>query len=88
MTTNTVIKEIYIEEDHEKFVTDFSPMYGKYSCLFNRRFIFRGESSETFRKLLPTSLRENNKDKLFRLAQIPKENSSDPSQMMSLELFY
>jgi len=69
------MKEICIKEDEQKFFTDFSPMNGEYSFLFNMdRFIFRGERSENFGKLLPTSLREDNKEKIYLLGQMSGMN--------------
>jgi|GEM_PF-1005871 len=81
MTTNKVMREIYIEEDDKKFFTDFSPMNGEYSFLFNMdRFIFRGERSERFGKLLPTSLREDNREKICLLGNMFRVSSSSPQK--------
>ncbi|MGT8905569.1 FRG domain-containing protein [Bacillus safensis] len=79
VTTTNVLKEVWIEEN-DLFFQDFSPD-GKYSFLFES-YIFRGERTEKFKKLLPTSLREdrNSIERLYGFANIsldqdhPKEH--------------
>lgn len=85
LTTTKVLKEIVIKEN-ELFFQDFSPI-GKYSFLFDG-FIFRGERTEKFKKLLPTSLREdiNSVEKLYGFAQL---NGIDKNHSQySFESFY
>lgn len=68
------------------FFKDFSPV-GKYSFLFER-FIFRGERTEKFNKLLPTSLREDkgSVEKLYGFAQLSSMDISHPQY--NFESFY
>ena len=85
MTTSKVLKEVWIE-DNDTFFIDFSPI-GKYSFLF-KRYIFRGERTEKFEKLLPTSLRENEAsiNNLYGYAQLPGMNTSHSQH--KFESFY
>jgi hypothetical protein len=75
LVTSKVLKEVWLEEN-DMFFTDFSPV-GKYSFLFER-YIFRGERTERFIKLLPTSLREDNRsiDKLYGYSKLGMDNSN------------
>lgn len=85
MTTSKVLKEVWIE-DNDAFFIDFSPT-GKYSFLFER-YIFRGERTEKFGKLLPTSLRENDAsiNNLYGYAEISGMNTSHSQH--KFESFY
>ncbi|WP_059174060.1 FRG domain-containing protein [Bacillus sp. FJAT-27445] len=85
MVTKKVLKEVWIE-DSNLFFQDFSPV-GKYSFLFER-FIFRGERTEKFHKLLPTSLREdkNSVEKLYGFAQLGGMDMTHPQY--NFESFY
>lgn len=57
MVLPKVLEEIWLKDDNTLF-QEFSP-YGKYSFLFNDNYLFRGERTEKYNKLLPTVLREN-----------------------------
>ncbi|MDO7267094.1 FRG domain-containing protein [Shouchella clausii] len=85
MVTSKVLKEVWLE-DNDMFFKDFSPV-GKYSFLFER-FIFRGERTEKFNKLLPTSLREDkgSVEKLYGFAQLSSMDISHPQY--NFESFY
>jgi hypothetical protein len=85
LTTSKVLKEVWIE-DNDVFFIDFSPV-GKYSFLFER-YIFRGERTEKFNKILPTSLRENELSikNLYGYAKLPGMDVSDPQH--KFESFY
>ncbi|OIU73152.1 FRG domain-containing protein [Rossellomorea aquimaris] len=85
MVTTKVLKEVWIEES-DLFFQDFSPI-GKYSFLFER-FIFRGERTEKFNKLLPTSLREDkgSVEKLYGFAQLSGMDITHPQY--NFESFY
>ena len=85
MTTSKVLKEVWVE-DSDLFFIDFSPI-GKYNFLFER-YIFRGERTEKFNKLLPTSLREDELsiNNLYGYAQLSGINTSHPQH--KFESFY
>ncbi|MFF2480899.1 FRG domain-containing protein [Paenibacillus sp. NPDC058071] len=85
MVTTKVLKEVWIE-DNDLFFRDFSPV-GKYSFLFER-FIFRGERTEKFTKLLPTSLREDNNsvEKLYGFARFIGMDTTHPQH--NFESYY
>lgn len=75
MLTTDFIKEIHFSDTEEMF-HELSP-FGKYKDVLEN-FVFRGESSASY-KLLPSALREKNKDKLYLLSHIEKpiENQSE-----------
>lgn len=85
MTTSKVLKEVWVE-DNDSFFIDFSPI-GKYSFLFER-YIFRGERTEKFNKLLSTSLREDewSINNLYGYAQLSGMNILHPQH--KFESFY
>jgi hypothetical protein len=85
LATSKVLKEVWIESN-DQFFYDFSPV-GKYSFLFER-YIFRGERTEKFNKLLPTSLREDEKSikKLYGYAKLSDMSINHPQH--KFELFY
>ncbi|PWV91001.1 FRG domain-containing protein [Paenibacillus cellulosilyticus] len=82
MATKKVLKEIWLDDDID-FFREFSPT-GKYSFLFSG-YLFRGEHSELFKKLLPTSLRENSKsiNNLYGYAGIDMNDSHPQHQFES-----
>ncbi|MBC1890886.1 FRG domain-containing protein [Listeria booriae] len=57
-----VFEEVQFKGDINDFFNDFSPN-GKYKFLFEG-FVYRGERSDQFKLLLPSSLRRNNSEKL------------------------
>lgn len=59
----TVIE--YQFEDFNSFIKEIS-YGGKYYNIFHPNFIFRGESSDKY-KLIPSALRQNNKEKIMQL---------------------
>lgn len=85
MVTKKVLKEIWLEDDVD-FFREFSPT-GKYSFLFSG-YLFRGEHSELFKKLLPSSLRENSTsiNNLYGYASLAGMNDSHSQHLF--ESFY
>lgn len=85
MVTTRVLKEVWLDNEVD-FFKEFSPT-GHYSFLFSG-YLFRGERSDLFSKLLPSSLREdrNTINRLYGFAGLVGMDDSHPQHLF--ESFY
>jgi hypothetical protein len=89
MQTSDFIKNIYFSSVNELF-EELSP-FGKYKNVLDG-YVFRGESSAKY-KLLPSSLREGNKNYLFslsdlRVSNLGTENEQQYAEFRLLKRFF